>query len=574
MSPRKLSSPIETPVTNGKKQKRTTPKADAEDLPHGLGKSLVKPHVPAQDEVSKEKSESTGNLELAYVHDLLGSIHSGQAIELVHLCKLVSSIETCRLVDFIHPKLRFKLLSHRKDGIKSSSKVVTIADLLPETWKSSPESSAGKKSRPKIDYNHRFGETPFPGLNRPTPEECRVVNDLLTVLHGEKQAPAAIPPPSRTFAGCGETKCPIDAVIRTLISANTRGDSGSALAIKGMFQTFGATVDGEGREKLNWDFVHRSPLEKVVEAIRGGGNQNEKGKRIKDILNMVFLENSIRRKALADPAFATKMGFDNESVVQQSAKISCANPEMLSLDHLRGLSYHQVFYALLKYPGIALKTASCVSLYCFQRPSFAVDTHVHRITGWLGWRPDKANPDKTFSHLEYMIPDELKYSLHTLFVLHGKECVRCQSKTHDLSPGWDEGCPIDHLVKRIKNHEVKKAELAAKGTSLRKEVKTGKKVDKDGDEGEEEYQAASPAKRKAAQTVLAGRVVKTRATPKAEAAPQSVTKVSVAATPYTKTGETSSKSDTQAREATSENEEEVLSEEYESERSDYNFSDG
>ena len=92
-----------------------------------------------------------------------------------------------------------------------------------------------------------------------------------------------------------------------------------------------------------------------------------------------------------------------------------------------------------------------------------------------------------------MIPDELKYSLHTLFVQHGKECVRCQSKTHALSPGWEKGCVIDHLVKRVKNHEIKQA---GKGTFVQtvltgpvvknSALKTRKEMNKVHDVSEEE----------------------------------------------------------------------------------------
>jgi len=80
---------------------------------------------------------------------------------------------------------------------------------------------------------------------------------------------------------------------------------------------------------------------------------------------------------------------------------------------------------MISFQGVGPKTASCVLLFCLQRESFAVDTHVHRITGLLGWRPAKATRDQTHTHLDVRIPDEDKYGLHILFVSHGKKCPEC-----------------------------------------------------------------------------------------------------------------------------------------------------
>lgn len=82
---------------------------------------------------------------------------------------------------------------------------------------------------------------------------------------------------------------------------------------------------------------------------------------------------------------------------------------------------------LLGFDGVGPKTASCVLLFCLGREDFAVDTHVHRLTGLLGWRPPKANRDQTYHHLNKRIPDEHKYALHVLFVTHGKRCDECKA---------------------------------------------------------------------------------------------------------------------------------------------------
>jgi endonuclease III len=46
--------------------------------------------------------------------------------------------------------------------------------------------------------------------------------------------------------------------------------------------------------------------------------------------------------------------------------------------------------ALESFKGVGPKTASCVLLFCLSRDSFAVDTHVFRLSKQLGWVPGKA----------------------------------------------------------------------------------------------------------------------------------------------------------------------------------------
>src|SRR5690606_17659285 len=98
-----------------------------------------------------------------------------------------------------------------------------------------------------------------------------------------------------------------------------------------------------------------------------------------------------------------------------------------SLDHLFDASNEEAMQELIGLKGVGPKTASCVLLFCLRRETFAVDTHVWRITGFLGWRPEKASRDETHAHLDAMIPDEEKYGLHVLLVTHGRLCQECKA---------------------------------------------------------------------------------------------------------------------------------------------------
>lgn len=478
-------------ISTKRKRGKSEDVVDANDLPHGLGTLRPKSKATVvKGGASKSRPSKKTKVEKTALPGPNASVKEGEPSDDPQLKK--TKTEKSKAEEYL-----------------SSDQPTVLSRLMPDSSKFVPSKHAR-------DYHHRWGGSPFPEFDVVTTEAYQMVNDLLTGQHGKKEAPAAIPPPSQTFAGCGETPCIIDALIRTRISANVDGKQ-TSVVIQCMLDTFGSKETGTGKDSINWDVVRRSPIEKVVETLRFGGTHKTKAKDIKGILDMVCKENNLRRQALADPEFAKEMGLDNESAVQQSAKIVLADPEIVSLDHMHALSYHQAFSAFIEYPGIGLKTASCVCLYCLQRPSFAVDTHVKRITGWLGWRPEEANENKTFTHLEYLIPDELKYSLHTLFVVHGKECVRCASNTHEETPGWEKGCVIDHLVKRVKKIDATRATKALKAKPAREANRffdpytTGEKSEdhaKNPEIGDGEYEDADLAQDDLPKPIRSTRVAK------------------------------------------------------------------
>ena len=104
----------------------------------------------------------------------------------------------------------------------------------------------------------------------------------------------------------------------------------------------------------------------------------------------------------------------------------------------------------MQLPGVGVKTAACVVLFCLRKPSFAVDTHVLRMAGWLGWIPARTSLSDAFHHLDATVPDPLKYALHQLFIKHGQTCVRCSASTSEGGDGWAACvCPLEELLKRV-----------------------------------------------------------------------------------------------------------------------------
>ncbi|KAJ5437455.1 DNA glycosylase [Penicillium cf. griseofulvum] len=307
----------------------------------------------------------------------------------------------------------------------------------------------GRKPK-KNTYGLTPGISPFLELVRPTTEECEDVNQLLSSIHGVVTAPATIPEPSLVVTGCGEVPSVLDALIRTLLSGATTGTN-AAKAFGGLVQRFGILSEGIGKGSVNWDAVRQATVKDVFEAIKSGGLADIKSKNLKAILDMVHEDNQARRATLLNSEFEndsmSKLVPDKAEKDKQY-EIACADQNFLSLNHLHNLSTEEAMTNLIKYPGIGPKTAACVILFCLQRPCFAVDTHIFRLCRWLGWIPARANEVSAFSHLEVRIPDHLKYSLHQLFIRHGKTCPRCRAATGESSAGWDDGCVIDHLLTR------------------------------------------------------------------------------------------------------------------------------
>ncbi|KAL2112205.1 hypothetical protein VUR80DRAFT_8265 [Thermomyces stellatus] len=260
-----------------------------------------------------------------------------------------------------------------------------------------------------------FGRTPYPDWQGPTIEACEEVHRLLTETHGEVIAPAAIPPPSLTVAGCGEVPSVLDALMRTILSgATTMIAANEALAA--LVEKYGTVRTGIGKGSVNWKKVRQASVEELAQTIKRGGLANTKAADIKRILDMVWAE-------------------------QKS----------LSLDHLHGKTSQEAMQELVRYPRIGVKTAACVILFCLRVPCFAVDTHVHRFSRWLKWVPPTASAEMTFWHCENLVPDHLKYGLHQLFIRHGQTCGRCRADTAEGTEAWNNStCALEHLLERNK----------------------------------------------------------------------------------------------------------------------------
>ena len=251
----------------------------------------------------------------------------------------------------------------------------------------SPVSTPSEPVRPAKKVKAETPVSPFPNFGHPTPEESR---EVIRLLHSEfphiqayRNDPAAgefQPSP------CGGASDVVEAVIETILSQNTSARNYTA-AKQNLDAVFG---------RNDFAAIARAPYPELVDAIRTGGLANKKATTIQKLLSSIHAKHG-----------------------------------SYSLQHLTGKEYsdEDVMEELVSYEGVGPKTASCVLMFCLERESFPVDTHVFRLSKLLGWIPAKANRISAQAHLDIRIPGELKYGLHVLMIAHGRRCSGCKNRS-------------------------------------------------------------------------------------------------------------------------------------------------
>lgn len=243
-----------------------------------------------------------------------------------------------------------------------------------ETTKSPP------KKKDKLKYPP--GTTPYPELEHPTPEECIEVAALLTAAHGPAIRPETVPKPDNSVSGCGEVPSVIDALARTVLSANT-SNTNSSRAFKGLVDVFGIIPhepqinlgegevvgeDGDAKIKIarkigegsvDWDNVRRAPMKDLVEAIKTGGMAVTKAKHIKHILDVAWEEGRALKKVKQEEG-GIEMKDDEHETKEDSEKEQGG----VSLEYVRDMGDDEVMAKLMSFDGVGCKTASCVALFC------------------------------------------------------------------------------------------------------------------------------------------------------------------------------------------------------------------
>jgi endonuclease-3 len=179
---------------------------------------------------------------------------------------------------------------------------------------------------------------------------------------------------------------PVDELVSTILSQNTNdvNRDKAFFALKGRF--------------ASWEAVRDAPAAEVMDTIRPAGLANQKGPRIQQVLRQITEERGA-----------------------------------LNLDFLKDLPVDEARAWLTRFKGVGPKTAAIVLLFSLGRPAFPVDTHVHRVTGRLGLRPEVMSADDCHPYFEGLLPADSYYAAHLNLIRHGREvcharkpdCERC-----------------------------------------------------------------------------------------------------------------------------------------------------
>ncbi len=179
----------------------------------------------------------------------------------------------------------------------------------------------------------------------------------------------------------------VDELVSTILSQNTN-DANRDQAferLKNRFESWEAVRDGDVRE--------------IIEAIRPAGLANQKAPRIQSILAHISAER-------------------------------CS----LDLDFLKELSPPEARAWLTHFKGVGPKTAAIVMQFSLGIPAFPVDTHIYRVSGRLGLRPQKMSAEDAHGWMEALFPEEQYGPGHLNIIRLGREVCTARQPRCPICP--------------------------------------------------------------------------------------------------------------------------------------------
>ena len=203
-------------------------------------------------------------------------------------------------------------------------------------------------------------------------EKALEVYRRLLELHGER---AHVP-----------RREPMHELISTMLSHRTTAQN-EQLAYDRMRERFGS-----------WGNIRDAPVEALAQAIAPSNYPDAKAPNIQKTLRRISDERN---------------GFD--------------------LNFLADLSEEEAMSWLTSLPGVGVKTATLVLLFCFAKRVIPVDTHLHRVCGRVGLIGEKTSAEAAHRELLELLPPDppLLYNFHIAMLRHGQKiCVwknpRCE----------------------------------------------------------------------------------------------------------------------------------------------------
>lgn len=179
----------------------------------------------------------------------------------------------------------------------------------------------------------------------------------------------------------------IDELVSTILSQNTNDINRDKAfdALRAKFPT--------------WEAVRDAHVEEVMAAIRPAGLANQKGPRMQQVLREITAERG-----------------------------------SLDLSFLADWDVERARAWLTKFNGVGPKTAAIVLCFSLGKAAFPVDTHVYRVSGRIGLRPEKMTVEQAHPHLESIFPPETYYAAHLNIIRLGREICHARKPNCPTCP--------------------------------------------------------------------------------------------------------------------------------------------
>jgi endonuclease-3 len=199
---------------------------------------------------------------------------------------------------------------------------------------------------------------------------------------------------------------PLDELVSTILSQNTNdlNRDRAFTALRRRFPT--------------WEAVRDARPQAVIRAIRVAGLANQKGPRIQKVLRAITDERG-----------------------------------SLDLRFLRRMPTDQAREWLLRFKGVGPKTAAIVLLFSLGKPAFPVDTHIQRVSGRLGLRPERMSAEAAHDHLAGLFPPETYAAAHLNLIRHGREVCQARRPRCEACV-LNDLCPYPRLVSGLNGGDI------------------------------------------------------------------------------------------------------------------------
>ncbi|HDN05915.1 MAG TPA: endonuclease III [Candidatus Bathyarchaeota archaeon] len=108
------------------------------------------------------------------------------------------------------------------------------------------------------------------------------------------------------------------------------------------------------------------------------------------------------------------------------------------LKSVLSLSFEEARESLMQLPGVGPKTADVVLLFCAEKPTIPVDTHVNRVSKKLGLAPANGDYETIRKSLQSLYNPEDYLAVHLLLISLGRKYCRARNPLC-------KQCPVNSL---------------------------------------------------------------------------------------------------------------------------------